>query len=168
MKSRGIEALRISRAAANELVQARLFLLRRASLNLPYECRFAVEIGVDMRRIKEYNRKYSRVHMPFTIKILTYNYKRLDPDYCTIAEGVNISPGGLSFKYPKVLFNGDHMRVLIREIKGLKREEIFANVRIIWSETRDILSKKFGAKFMKITPDKKYRLMKLLKNNGGR
>jgi len=123
---------------------------------------------MDMARKKEYKRKYHRLHMPFMIKILTYNYRKLDPDYCTTAEGVNISPGGLSFKYPKVLFNGDHLRILIRELKGLKRDEIFANVKIVWSETKDILSKKFGAKFMKIAPEKKYRLLKLIKNNGGK
>ena len=121
-----------------------------------------------MRSAREDKRKYKRFYAPFMVRILTYNYKRLDSEYCTCAEGINISPGGISFKYPKVIERGDHLRVLIQNVNGLKREEIMASLRITWAETKDTLSRRFGAKFVKLAPDKRYRLMKLIRNNGGR
>lgn len=124
--------------------------------------------GARVSNAKEYERKYERLRTPFSIKILAYNHNKLDSEYCTSAEGINISPNGLSFKYPKVLERDDHLKVLINNIKGLKREEIMANVKIIWAETKDLLSRRFGGKFVKIPPDKKYKLIKLIRKNGGK
>lgn len=136
----------------NEHVRARLIFL------IP---------GAYMGNTKEYKRKHERLNAPFIIKILTYNYEKLDSEYCAAATGINISPGGLSFKYPKVISKGDHLRVLIQDIKGLNKEEIIAHVKILWTETKDILSKRFGGKFVKLAPDKKYKLMKTIRKNGG-
>jgi hypothetical protein len=119
-----------------------------------------------MESSKEYKRKYKRLHVPFLIKILTYNYKRLDTEHCTCAEGVNISPCGISFKYPRVIEKDDHIRVLIHNVKGLKTEEIMANVKIVWAETKDLLSRRFGGKFVKIAPENKFKLLKLIRKNG--
>lgn len=115
-----------------------------------------------------YTRKYPRMAIPFIMKILAYNHRRVDSEYCTCAKGINISPGGVSFKYPRVISEGDHLRVLIHSIRGMQKEEIMANIRITWAETKDILSKRFGGRFIKIAPDKKYKLMKLTRRNGGR
>jgi len=115
----------------------------------------------------EYKRKYDRMRGPFTIKILSYNYESLDSEYCSCAEGINISPGGISFKYPKVIGKNDHLRILIQDLRGHKKEEIFAHVKIMWTETKDILTKKFGAKFLKIPTEKKIKLMQLTRKNGG-
>ena len=120
-----------------------------------------------MRKRKGNTRKFVRLHAPFWMKILTYNHKKLDADYCTLAEGVNVSPGGVSFKYPKVLKEGDHLTVLIEEMERMAREEILANLRIVWSEKKDILSRRFGAKFMKIAPEKKFKIMRLTNRTGG-
>ena len=114
-----------------------------------------------------YRRKFKRIEAPFLIKIITYNHERVDGEYCACAEGMNISPCGLSFKYPKVIEKGDHMRVLIRDINGMKAHEIMANIRIIWAETKDMLSRRFGGRFVKISSDDKYKLMKLVRQNGG-
>ena len=121
-----------------------------------------------MKKDREYKRKHQRLHAPFLIKILTYNYRRLDSDHCTCAEGINISPGGLSFKYPKVIAKNDHLKVLIHNIRGMKKEEIIAHVKIKWAHTKDVLSRRFGGKFVKIAPDHKYKLIKLIRNNGGK
>ena len=115
----------------------------------------------------EYKRKYKRVYIPFFVKILTYNHNRLDAEHCTTAEGVNISPNGLSFKYPKVIEKNDHLKVLIHNIRGMKTEEIIANIKIVWAETKDLLSRRFGGRFVKISPDDKYKLMKFVRQNGG-
>ena len=121
-----------------------------------------------MPRLVEYKRKYRRLYRPFTVRILTYNYKPLNSEYCTCAEGINISPNGLSFKYPRVISKNDHMRVLIEDIDGLHTEEIMANIRIVWTKTKDMLSKIYGGRFVKIPPEKKYKLIKLTKDNGGK
>lgn len=115
----------------------------------------------------EYKRKYGRVKTPFLMHILSYNFTSLDSDHCTMAEGINISPTGISFKYPKVIERNDHIKVLIHSIRGLNREEIIANVRIVWIETKDELSRRFGGKFVKISAENKYKLMKYIRQNGG-
>lgn len=121
----------------------------------------------EMGSAEEYKRKFGRMETSFVLRILSYNYRRLDSEYCSCAEGINISPSGLSFKYPKVLFKDDHLKVLIHGINGLNKEEIMANVKIVWAETKDILSKRYGGRFLKITPEKKYKLIKLIRENGG-
>lgn len=118
-----------------------------------------------MSRNEEYRRKYRRLHTPFTIRILTYNYKSLDPQYCTCAEGMDISPNGLSFKYPRVIKKDDHLKVVIENIKDLETEEIMAHVKIVWAKTKDMLSRRYGGRFVKISPDKKYKLIKLVRKN---
>jgi hypothetical protein len=110
-----------------------------------------------------YKRKYKRMHSPFFMKLIAYNHTRLDSEHCTCAEGIDISPNGVSFKYPKVIDERDHIKVLIHNLSGLKRDEILANIRIVWSETKDILSKRFGARFVKIAPEDKYKIMKLIR-----
>jgi len=110
-----------------------------------------------------YKRKYTRMSAPFFMKLISYNHTRLDSEYCTGAEGINISPSGLSFKYPKVIDKHDHIKVIIHNVNGLKRDEIMANIRIVWAETKDILSKRFGGRFVKISPEDKYKLMKLIR-----
>lgn len=120
-----------------------------------------------MKHPMEYIRRHDRLHVAFSIRILAFNHKRVDSEYCTYADGINISPGGVSFKYPKVISKDDHLRVLIQDIKGLEDEEIMANIKVVWTEDKDMLSKRFGAKFVKIAPDKKYKLIKLIRNNGG-
>lgn len=117
--------------------------------------------------MKIYKRKFKRQNGPFLIKLLTYNFKRLNHEYCTCAEGINISPSGISFKYPKVINPKDHIKVIIQNIRGMKNEEIMANVRIVWAETKDILSRRFGGKFVKMAPEKKYKLIKLTRKNRG-
>ena len=110
-----------------------------------------------------YKRKYKRMTASFFMKLIAYNHIRLDSEYCTCAEGINISPSGLSFKYPKVIDKDDHIKVIIHNLSGIKRDEIMANIRIVWAETKDILSKRFGGRFVKISPDDKYKLMKLIR-----
>ena len=72
--------------------------------------------GDDVGSSKTYKRKYQRIRTPFFVTLLTYNHNRLDAEHGTTAEGVNISPNGLSFKYPKVIEKNDHLRVLIHGI----------------------------------------------------
>ncbi len=120
-----------------------------------------------MAHQKEYKRRHKRLHTSFYLKILTYNHSRLDVEHCTCAEGVNISPNGVSFKYPKVIDKNDHLRVLIHDIKGMKRDEIIANIKVVWAETKDLLSRRFGGRFVKISPENKYKLMKFVRQNGG-
>ena len=116
----------------------------------------------------EYKRKYTRLRTPFTVKMLTYNYTRLNPEYSPAAEGINISPNGLSFKFPRVIEKNDHLKVIIHNINGMRDEEFMASIRIVWTETKDLLSKRFGGKFVRIAPESKYKLMKLLRQNGGK
>jgi len=114
----------------------------------------------------KYKRKYDRLYAPFSIRILTYNHERLDPVYSTTATGTNISPGGISFSYPNVLSMDDHVKVLIKNVSGLKQEFI-ANAKIVWLENRDVLSRRYGARIVKIDTETKYSLMKLIRANGG-
>ena len=116
---------------------------------------------------RDYTRKHGRFHGSFNIRMLAYNHNKLDSEYCTCAEGISISPGGISFKYPRVIGDNDHLRILISEVRGMRSEEIMANIRVTWSETKDILSKRYGAKFVKLHPDKKYKLLRLIRQNGG-
>jgi hypothetical protein len=102
------------------------------------------------------------------MKILTYNYIKLDADYSFCAEGINISPGGVSFKYPLVISKGDHLKVVLYNIKGWEEKEVMAHLKVLWSESKDILSGRFGARFTKLAPDKKYKLIKLTRTAGGR
>jgi len=128
-----------------------------------HEAAFTSITEREMNNAKSYKRKFLRAHMPFLMKILTYNHRRLDSEYCTCAEGINISPNGVSFKYPKVIRKDDHLRILIHNVNGMKKDEIVANIRVVWSESKDLLSRKFGARFVKIAPEDKYKLMKLLR-----
>ena len=124
--------------------------------------------GAPVKKQAIYKRKYDRLAAPFNMRILTYNYKRLDSEYCTSAEGINISPGGLSFKYPRVIREGDHLKVLVQGIRGMKDEEIMASVRIMWTETKDTLSHRVGARFLKIDPINKFKLIRTARKTGGK
>jgi len=76
--------------------------------------------GAAMKNEHIYKRKYERLTVPFVMRILTYNYRKLDSEYCACAEGINISPGGLSFKYPKVIRDGDEKTF---KVKIAKRDD---------------------------------------------
>ncbi len=43
-----------------------------------------------------------------------------------------------------------------------------AHIKITWTETKDILSKRFGGRFLKIPPEKKFKIIKLIRKNGGK
>jgi len=116
----------------------------------------------------KYNRRYERLHVPFSVRILTYNYRKVDSEYCTCAEGLDISPGGISFKYPRVIEVGDHLKVLIGNLRGLKHGAIIASMRIAWAHSKDNLSRRFGGRFLKISPEDKLKLIKLVSKRGGK
>ncbi|NQT07434.1 MAG: PilZ domain-containing protein [Candidatus Omnitrophica bacterium] len=114
-----------------------------------------------------YKRKYDRLYAPFSIRILTYNHERLDPVCSTAAVGANISPNGISFTYPNILDRHDHIKVLINNINGFKKE-LMVNAKIVWFENRDVISRRYGARIVKINPEDKYLLIKHIRNYGGR
>ncbi len=116
---------------------------------------------------RPYQRKYKRCKRPFLVKILSYNFRRLNSEYCTLADGVNISPNGISFTFPRVIRKNDHLKILIHDMRNADSEDIMANVKVVWAEKKDPLSLRFGGKFVKISPEHKYKIMKLVRNNGG-
>lgn len=115
------------------------------------------KIEAKPRRLRKERRRCLRLVGPFGIKILTYNHLPLNYKYCTNAEGIDISAFGVAFKYPKVLYTGDRLRVLIHDLKGY-HEDFIASMSIVRRRTKDILSRKFAAKFLDVDLKRKEEL----------